>query len=377
MCSSGFCALRFANQSCDDSDTGGIIGTWGPDRNGVFNLKGCPKGHSLENQTAGIFVYVAQRCVRCLATEYIVFPNTQECQLCPRGLECRGDDVVESKVPGSVWEQIDGVFTLKSCPTGYLLENSTMPRQQCAGCASGFECTTTTGACMECTPCSPGYYKETLGPEFCEPCAQNTYQPDYAATSISACLACPRLATTLEIASTRAGDCFCSESTYIMGESLAGSTGADSSATTDFVFWCNECPVGAECASSATGFCALRNDNISCPDPADTIVGDWSRVSPGGMFELTACPSGYALVNALEGTSTGPFWHGSQRCDRCEPGQSYIINPNEDQCQRCPEGLCSNFPSLSKFCLRRAVLPVARLRGCSWMTQQRRSVRWL
>ncbi len=269
---------------------------------------------------------MAQRCAQCLETEYIVFPDAQECQLCPRGLQCRGDDVVELKVPGSVWDEVDGVYYLVSCPPGYLLENnSTLVKQQCVGCPVGLECTVTTGLCRECTPCPPGYYKETLGPELCEPCDRDTFNPDYGATSVAECRACPQYASTQQNASTQASDCVCAESTYIIEE--PNSTGPI----------CRECPIGAECVDSPGGVCALRYQDLVCPG-GDRIVGNWSRISPVGEFRLGSCPSGSSLVNSLDGTSTGPFWHGSQQCVKCKPGDAYNLNPNSDPCQRCPPG---------------------------------------
>lgn len=59
------------------------------------------------------------RCHKCLDNQYIIDPDADKCEKCPPGLECRGDNVVIKVVPDSVWTPQDGVYKLKTCPTGY------------------------------------------------------------------------------------------------------------------------------------------------------------------------------------------------------------------------------------------------------------------
>jgi len=363
LCSDGNCAFR-TNMTCEG--TGKIVGTWEPDDNGDYFLKSCPPGYSLQNETAGTFAYGAQRCKKCLTTQYIISPNSQECQTCPLGLVCHGDDVVEPRVPGSVWELEDGrTWRLTSCPGGYLFVTTTPAGQECAACPLGYQCTTT--PCLECTPCEPGTYKDTVGAGSCDLCDRDTFNPIYAATSAAECKPCPLYAATANRGSSRPGQCVCAMSTYIMDEQLTNTTGA----------WCMECPIGGECKDVGSDVCALRMPDLSCPGTTTTVngisvsttgrrvVGNWSRVSEGGEWRLESCPSGYSLVTALDGTSTGFFWHGAQQCRECEVFETYILHPNQDSCQRCPPGLvCYGNES---------VTPVTN--GSMWLVNE--SIYWL
>ena len=46
-------------------------------------------------------------------------PNQDECQTCPPGLRCKGDDTLEPVTINSTWVKDGGVFKLESCPSGY------------------------------------------------------------------------------------------------------------------------------------------------------------------------------------------------------------------------------------------------------------------
>lgn len=61
-------------------------------------------------------------------------------------------------------------------------------------------------------------------------------------------------------------------------------------------------------------------------------VGGW--IESDQMYILVNCPQGYQLINS---SGDGKFSHGLQECKRCLPGQ-YIVNPNKDSCNECPEG---------------------------------------
>ena len=56
----------------------------------------------------------------------------------------------------------------------------------------------------------------------------------------------------------------------------------------------------------------------------------------GGIYKLVRCPAGYQLINTLEDDE---FSQQNQFCKPCLPGQ-YIIDPNRDICQACPNGVC-------------------------------------
>jgi hypothetical protein len=82
----------------------------------------------------------------------------------------------------------------------------------------------------------------------------------------------------------------------------------------------------------SSGSCALRSEGRRCPGSSDPIPGTWFRSRSGentGKFELTSCPAWYQKKNTSHDTQTG---------HPCSERQ-YIINPDEDTCERCPPGL--------------------------------------
>jgi len=111
---------------------------------------------------------------------------------------------------------------------------------------------------------------------------------------------------------------------------------------------CEKCPLGASCVD---GSCALKNmSSFRCPDGDSTeLVGEWVRrpynerkttVNPDfGRFELESCPTGYSM----KGIGNGKVSQAEmQLCQPCNRVLHYILNPNTDDCQRCPPGLECN-----------------------------------
>ena len=67
---------------------------------------------------------------------------TDECQVCPPGLTCHGDDTLDPVVAGSNWERDGKIFRLKDCPAGYSVENGgdgvfSAEVQRCEPCNKG------------------------------------------------------------------------------------------------------------------------------------------------------------------------------------------------------------------------------------------------
>ena len=95
---------------------------------------------------------------------------------------------------------------------------------------------------------------------------------------------------------------------------------------------CLKCPVSLDCFGGAD----------ARPQQA---ASTWLAVN--GVYLLVGCPPGFQLINSTSATSRGVFSSDLQQCKACSPGQ-YIINPNTDECQRCPPGDLLHF---KKFCL--------------------------
>ena len=64
------------------------VGSW-IDVDGVYVLRSCPAGHQLINSTSGssrgVFSNSLQECRACVAGQYIIDPNHDQCQPCPPG----------------------------------------------------------------------------------------------------------------------------------------------------------------------------------------------------------------------------------------------------------------------------------------------------
>ncbi len=136
------------------------IGNW-TSVQGRLILIHCPKGHQLINTSdstpSGEFSHDKQECKPCnTLTEYILNPDTDSCKKCPAGLYCFGSDLVQPKVPGSIWIREGSIYKLISCPNGY---------QITSGTASSFEATL-----QQCIACPHGTYIVKSDTDVCTKC---------------------------------------------------------------------------------------------------------------------------------------------------------------------------------------------------------------
>ena len=321
-----------------------IVGTWVRSaaylRNEVFHLISCPPGYQTMNGT-----HDEGRCHKCLDNQYIINPDTDSCEKCPPGLECRGDDVVTKIVPDSVWMPEDGVYKLKTCPTGHrkispdngLLQPDEWELQKCDECIEGEECTLE--ICEICTDCAAGKYKDVIGTQACRNCPKDTFNPDTNAKTQVNCQSCPIGATTLGLVGrTRLDECHCQEQFYsaLCIDPVSGNRSSK--------FTCEKCPEGAMCADFT---CALRKTvGQKYPGAAQvngcrhcarctSIPGEWSRDPETDDFILDTCPTGHNKQNeSLD----------IQKCEKCQENY-YIVDPNDHtaKCTKCPKSaICPN-----------------------------------
>ena len=297
----------------------------------LSSLQACALGSVLSLDAGSTFPR-AGACTVCKPGSYSLDPLASPsgigadpaCFNCPAGGDCTaGGNTVEFGLGN--WSRTPPMFLLTSCPIGHKVVNTSSAdntlfshdRQMCEVCGKGEECTAE--ACVSCSPCAPGSYKQAVSTEACAACPASTYREDEGATELSNCLACPPGADTggLQGQTSRTA-CQCGERFY---RASSGST-----------FSCANCPSGATCATG--GFCALRDPsrNCSADSPPGPIPGTWVRSTSGvdaGKFRLIGCPAGYQTQNAS---------HDTDMCHPCLETQ-YIINPDEDACEKCPPGL--------------------------------------
>ncbi len=287
-----------------------------------YFLTSCPKGYTLLSvQKTGS--KEEQECRACTQSQYILRPDEDDCQTCPPGLICRGDDIVTPKVPHSAWVRNGSVYRLMDCPTGYSVSALgaagffDATEQQCLPCGKGEECLSV--ACTECLPCKPGFYKAAVSTEACLPCPADSFRETEGAQELAACRSCQAKASTRgAVGQSSPSACTCDADYYSAATSLAAGA-------------CMTCPKGALCPDRS---CALHSKAslLNCP-VAGAVVGTWTLNTAIGTYELTGCPPGYSTMSSAK-TGLADL----QECRACTHGQ-YILRPDEDYCQTCPPGL--------------------------------------
>jgi len=250
MCLDGSCSTRgldgpTPSLECPPEDATVIIGEWmqGSEK-GKYMLNSCPQGYSKK----GIEKVVEDmmQCKECnRVLQYILDPNKHDCQRCPPGLTCRGNDVISHVVAGSEWSVEGPIMRLHACPTGYKVwpqlaralfdPEIHAPLQECAVCEEGMECTF--DRCTNCSMCRRGKYKDSPGTAPCRKCAAGKYNTKTMSVSESFCIPCPDGANTRGLeGATSINDCECVDNMY-MTENKTG----------EFGMACFACPAAAMC----------------------------------------------------------------------------------------------------------------------------------
>ena len=323
-------------------------GTYGD----YFELTACPAGYQRNSNNDSSVNLDQQTCQKCVpeGATYIIHPNTDQCQTCPPGLVCFGNETVVPTVPGSVWtkgsdiqldsDETGSFYWLSFCPAHYRIINYTstsasttssvsfkLLRSQaksvlnCVPCLRGAECPDP--PCIECSPCRPGFYKVSDAAEPCLPCPINTYNPKKGSIVSRDCLNCQDGSTTEGLTGrVHVLECKCDPQLYPVQNNSS------------IIPQCMKCPSGAICTDRS---CALQWSGLNCSSlSSSSIIGDWSRqpLSSGDdHFKLTGCPPGTELQTEEEmGTPD------LQQCKPCASGTEYIIDPNSDICEKCPLG---------------------------------------
>jgi len=119
-CMSGDCAMKnMTIFQCPESEAR-VVGEWVQTKEkDRYELQSCPVGYSKRglDKVPSPQMMECQKCHERL--QYILNPNTDDCQSCPPGLRCHGNDLVESVVDGAQWVVEDPIYRLIDCPSGY------------------------------------------------------------------------------------------------------------------------------------------------------------------------------------------------------------------------------------------------------------------
>jgi len=292
-------------------------------------LTSCPAGYSART-TAKAGSEDLQQCLACGSGQYILSPDTDDCQACPPGLVCRGDDVVAPRQAGSTWARNGSIYRLTSCPTGYRVVASVLQNggfdatvQDCQPCDEGTECTLSP-SCVVCLACPPGTFKSLQSASPCQACPPDTYNARSGSRVLSDCLSCPDGSSTLgKFGQQSLFGCHCDAQHITLRNDVLQTVE------------CLACPKGGLCLQDMS--CALsRPPTFSCPANT-TIIGTWILNAHSNLYDLMYCPPGFSLQSTLKTGSKD-----LQECKPCQKGE-YILNPNEYDCQPCPAGAnCSD-----------------------------------
>jgi hypothetical protein len=208
-------------------------------------------------------------CLPCQTNEYFSEYGSQ-CQPCPQGLWCRGDNFVEPRTINSSWIQRDGIYLLKMCPIGYSMSSAEdglveAGSQQCQPCAQGQECVNP--PCNACSLCRPGFYKDQMNLGSCLRCPADTYNENEGGDALeTSCTKCPDQSTTNgKRGANSINDCECKSFLYPIFTQISGKN----------TMICQTCPTGAVCPDKT---CALRHPpGWYCNQSQDSLLGDLSE----------------------------------------------------------------------------------------------------
>ena len=326
------------------------IGNWSVSQ-GMYILYNCPSQHMLINATDGSskgqFSHDAQQCKPCGSSEYIVKPNTDQCMPCPKGAQCPSDLSCALRYPLpfvcpvgdriiGIWEvnMTMGTFILKECPLNYTListsEAGSAELQRCSECPIGsYTVHPDTQSCQTCPKgalCSDLSCALRNPPSFLCPHDEviGTWVVENSSSTyvLENCPSGYTLVSTAKAGSPDLQQCkLCSVGEYIVDPAKDD---------------CQPCPKGATCPDLS---CALTNGPSFACSYGESILGSW--VVFDSTYILINCPSGTSLLNSTVGTSRGTFSAQIQQCRPC-PSDTYIIDPNHDECQPCPPGLLAD-----------------------------------
>ena len=175
LCPDLSCALRNPPTfRCPQGEM--IVGEWKvKNSTNMYVLVSCPAGHTLISSFDSGSNDL-QQCKRCPVSQYIIHPDTDECQSCPKGalcpdftcalrnstpLNCPGLDSIIGR-----WEVSGYVYKLVECPPGTQLLNST------SGTSSG----TFSADIQQCKPCLSGTYIISPNSDQCQQCPPGWHQ---------------------------------------------------------------------------------------------------------------------------------------------------------------------------------------------------------
>jgi hypothetical protein len=258
----------------------------------------------------------------CKERYYRIDNETDQCQICPPGLECNGFADVLPVVNGSIWNiihvQDKDYYRLEYCPQGYYYRDldltgfsaqnpetiTVLSTQRCTVCDAGVDCAKP--PCTSCSNCVPGKYKSCAGPQDCMECKVDTFEAGNGSLS---CSLCPKGTTTNGLlGSNNDKQCVCDSKNYDLGSGEG----------------CQLCPAGLRCFGNSTVI----------PVVLDVGNSQWSiEMDTEGIrkYNLTFCPTGYFVAGSISEP-------GKLECVLCPAGEECVDPPCYGACVSCKPG---------------------------------------
>jgi len=280
------------------------------------------------------YEYINNGCTQCKAGTYS--PNGNVCKQVP--------NIGYSKA---------GAFMFTVCESAYVPNDN---HDNPVNCPIGYYSFDNVFVCTQCPP--GGYHRDG---RICNACPPNTYNPNFGATALSACINCPAGY------SSKQGSPSCS---YNCGAGF-GNTNCNSCSSGTFSAGglnatCTQCPAGtfSSAQSSTCTPCSAGTYSTGgassctpCPSGQTSLTGSstcYTICNAGqqyqGSTECQNCPAGtYSINGSCLSCSTGFYSKvGSDSCTSCPPGTTNVSG--NSGCQSCPTGYYSPGGSLCLKC---------------------------
>lgn len=325
----------------------------------------------LENESVGdksLFDNDIQQCVPCLATQYVLNPNADKCQLCPPGLSCSFGHLWQPKTVGAIWKAVAGQLWLQWCPTGHKLINTTgHDNQECQKCEVGFYILDGNNPAFQCLPCPQNAVCRNGAPPMfdlvtltmsIELQTASTDQVDLDAVKVAIAESLGLDPSDIQLQSSQGRR---SSGLQISFQVTAGEseTAQLQQAISTDIFASQFQKV---MASQGVNVSVAAAQTTTTPSAQNKKGEVWVSGSDGRYY-LRACPPGTLLVNTTADL---------QSCDSC-PVDTYVISPYQGCGQaRCDARSCVSCP-IGAQCKHGHIFQ-PHVQGSEWEVQENSSV---